>query len=291
MGAPGTAGRSGTIALHSIFYGQRLVSGYIFGNGASADNNITAHARLMRNPGTLTFDDMEHPTIRFLGGAEIFAKYSAPLVDLPNATLNIPYKDETFEAHISNTLVNVATNTAYSETFENPGQSRFNPYGVIVNYMVANPETGFPEFIALCYPNAQIVKVNRAPVGQRTGDETISEDYSYSIRPSRSAKKIYGLDFSGTTDGVTSSHAHYIRSTNPLALTSWRADGTATTFNLAYVPTSTDATGAAGNYIYRNGALLPVTSVATNKAVTLTAAGTAAQIVTVMYPVHEDYRT
>ena len=291
MSAPGTAGRSGTIALHSVFYGERLISGYIFGNNAAAANNTTAHMRLIRNPGTLTFDDLENPTIRFLGGAEVFAKYTGALVDLPNATLSIPYKDETFESHISSTAINVTTNTAYTETFENPGQVRFKAYGVVVNYVVTNPETGFPEFIALCYPNAQIVKVNRAAVGQRTGDETVTEDYTYSIRPSRSAKKVYGLDFSGTNDGVTSSHAHYIRSNYPMALTSWRSDGAATTFNLAYVPASTDNTGAAGNYIYRNGVLLPVTTVEANKTVTLAAAGAAAEIITVMYPAFEDYRT
>ena len=137
------------------------------------------------------------------------------------------------------------------------------------------------------YPNAYIVPVGDANMTQIDGDVTNDTPYTYNIVPSASTSSGIGYAISAMGMGLDDDTDIRLKGITdyPLALTTYVDDGSTGSYTLGYLPTSSDATGAAGNILTNDGVLTAVTSVVTTTGVvTQTAFDTSGTIVVAAYP-------
>lgn len=269
---------------------KRDSNGYPIGVAADPENttpNTTYSAYVV--DGLVSYDPsiITYPIVTNQGGQKVISRTRVAATDYGTPVAQFSQRDETFEALVTNSAVDTATNTTRTIRGANANQQVWNDFMVLVGIQVTNSETGFSEWDHYAVLNTEIAQTTNAGAAQITGDATNPNPLDYSLTPSLSLRDITGELISGLATSVNGGEdaITYFRTSNPVAVSTFIADGAATTFTLPYLPISSDVTiNASPNHATINGTVTALSAVDTSTGqVTLSAAGTTGDIVVVSY--------
>lgn len=218
------------------------------------------------------------------GDGKIIATMYMGVKDYGEGSFELGVEDDTVDALVKRSTLDTTLASDMLVRAGNEGQAEPIPGYLMSTVRVQDIDDGSFWYKTWIYNNAQVIEDEAAPINQKDGENPSPLKYKFS--PSLSNRLVTGHLFSDTDLQVLEDKDTYtiIRSRYPLALTSWKANGSATTFNLPYLPVYSGATGAAQNIITKNGATQSVTSVNTSTGlVTVSAAGSSGDIWVVLY--------
>jgi len=274
------------------FYVQvmfRDSDGYPMGTSTDPDNivaNTTTSALVVDGIIDYTAAVIDNPVVTDFGSQKVASKTYLPAVAYGTPTIKFSRMNETFWAYTKTALVDVTTNTTRSSRGDNVSQTRFPPFMVALAIRVTNADTGMPQWDNICYLNARIRNTVSPGASAVMSSVVNPNPLQFGLELALATRDITGMLLSAMNLDVENDLDAVIRhrSDNPLAYTTWIANGAATTFTLGKLPVSAGATGAAQNFITKNGAVTAVTSVSiTTGAVVVAAAGTTGDIWCVAY--------
>lgn len=285
-----TAARYNNIEARTLQIMFRDSNGYP--QGIDSTPNVistpaTSSAYLVPGLIDITPNTPVYPKVNNQGGGEIINVTPTPSKDYGKPAFTLSQRDETLEAFVSASTLDLATNTARAQRGDNVNRTVFPTFMVVMGIFVTL-ENGDDVWDHYIYPKATIVKTAEATAGQITGDVTNPNPLTYELDLSLSSRDIDGMLFSGKGMLLTGNKDARLfhRAASRLAYTTYNADGVATSFILGFRPISTDATGSAENNIALNGTQTAVTSVTlATGVVDLTApgAGSDGDIITTEY--------
>lgn len=287
-----TAGRHDIVkgAVLQIMF--RDSNGYPQGQDTSPDVKSTPQTdNAYVVPGLVDFTEGNtvYPAVTNLAAGGIRNTTPVAASDYGTPTFTLSEEDETLNAYLTDSTVDVATNTAGSWRGENVSRTTFPTLMVAMTAQVTL-ENSTEYYDTWIYPSCTITRSAGAGAGQVTGDVINPNPLTYQLKLALSTRDITGFLFSATGMALEGNKGARIkhRTLKRVGYTTWTADGIATTFVLGYRPTSTDETGAVENNITNDGVLQAVTSVAlATGLVTVLAAGDDGDIFCVEY--HTDF--
>lgn len=218
-----------------------------------------------------------------VGGQTVRGQRDLGLSSLGTFQIGLDSFDETFHALVAGSVVDVSTVDGWAITSPNVQKASLPKFvmGISVGYLTAN---GANEYITLIFHNVQI---GPALFSGSQGDGENPNPLTYEVVPDLSARTGIGRLYS-TMTGIAEGNSDIAtmnRASREIALATFIRNGTATSFTLPFRPTSSLATGVAGNSITNNGVTQSVASVNTATGlVTLTTAGTSGDVVVIAYP-------
>lgn len=275
--------------MYYIQVGFRDSNGYFKGIQTVPDtvaDNTTSNSYVLFNP-----VDFTHPAPTFelatdQGGQKIRAQADLGASNFGEGSFTLSEFDDTFHAYIRGVTVDASTMSGWRQVGGSINTVVAPHFFLIASMqiqVVATDGTSTSKWSHWVYPNVQIRPAY--PSGSQSGGVN-PNPLSYTFVPSTASRGLDGRLFSATSMALTddSDTVYRIQSANAIAATMYTKDGATTTFTLGYRPSTSDATGAATNSITNNGTTLSVTTVnTTTGVVTLSAAGTASDIVIVVY--------
>lgn len=246
--------------------------------GPSLAVDGTSNAYLIREPLSAEIPVPDRTTIDFTGGDRWLGAYQYGITSLGSFNMSIASVDATLIALVTGASVDQVTNSSWTVYSENVLKDRLPQVCVMITFRLQGRETGFDGgdfFITYIIPRAWVAPkgVSGAPNFQSKGT------YSFQVTPTAGDKFPHGIPF-GANQGWQDNKAPVfaVISNNPLGLTTYIANGVATTYTLGYKPVSSGVTAAASpNQHALNGVAASLTSLSTTTALaTLTAAGSSA---------------
>jgi hypothetical protein len=224
-----------------------------------------------------------------VAGQSVKGKRQLGISDLGSLTLTLSDYDESFHAMVTDSLVDETTMTDWPTTSPNFNLAS-RPQLILCMTTGFQTDSGDNQYANYLYHNVQIAPV--IPGGSQSGGVN-PNPMVYTVTPSKSSRTGLGRLYSAAALNVVddSDIMQVIRTQAPIFVTTFIKDAADTTIQLPYLPTSSGATGAAGNSIVDDvGATLAVTSVVTTTGiVTLAAAGVSGHKVVVGF--QTDYVT
>lgn len=284
------ASKHNNIAPFYLQVAKRDSNGYPVGVAANPDsptNDTVYGAYVVDGLMDLTPGVPTNPVVTNLGGQKIISRTRMPAQDYGAPSFQLSQRDETFEALVTKSAVDVATNTTRAIRGMNLAQRVWDQFVVMFSILVTNSETGLPQWDHYYYLNAEIAKTADAPATQVTGDATNPNPLAYQLDLSLSLRDITGELISGLATAVqdNTDAGGYFRTNNPVHLVTYVADGTETDFDLPYLPLSSTVTvNASSNHMTINGTVTAAASANTSTGnVGLSGAGSAADKVVLTY--------
>jgi hypothetical protein len=122
------------------------------------------------------------------GGNSIISKTAVGVTDLGNATFQLSQFDETLDAYLRKTSVDVATIDGWAISPDNVGQTDIPRFVFIASARFTNSVDGSDEWMNYVYPNCQITTSQEAAMSQVDGDVTNPNPLQYTLTPSRSTR-------------------------------------------------------------------------------------------------------
>jgi len=283
---PAVATNGMVAGIYNGWLHKRDSNGYP--KGTAADPNVVANGSVLapyrlKYPISFTPPAPSRRLATRVGGMAVRGQLDLGVSSLGTMQMEMDSFDETFHGLISNTAADVSTVSEWAMTSPNVKEATLSKFilGLTTGYLT---EAGNAEFLTIIFHNVQIRPIM---IGGSQGDGVNPNPLQYEIVPDTSSRTGIGRLYSGTGLSVAenSDIAMMIRYSKEIVVTTFVKDGTASTFTLPYLPTTSDATGAASNSITNNGVTQAVTSVNTATGlVTLTTAGTAGHIVVAATP-------
>ena len=260
-----TAGKYNNIEGRTVQVMFRDASGYPQGIDSTPDTistPATSSAYLVQGLIDVTPNTPTYPTVTNQGGGEIINKTPVSAIDYGIPSFTLSQRDETLEAFISASTLDLATNTARAKRGDNVTRTTFPSFMVVMGVLVTL-ESGVEHWDHYIFPNCTIRKTGEAGMAQVTGDVTNPNPLTYELDLSLATRDVDGMLISASTRALTGNKDArlFSRAASRLAYTTFNADGVATSFILGYRPINTDATGAAENNIAIAGVQQAVTSV------------------------------
>ena len=263
---------------------KRDANGYPKGTFADPDNvtaNTTSSALVI---GGLDNFVPPVPTPEFAtgkGGQKILGNIALGNSSPGTATLTLATFSETLNALIKNATADVTSVSGWVMNPTNTSQVIFTHLFAIVTGKFMDTDNLTEYYMNYVFHNCQWMEAGGPNISQAAG--TNPNPLTYTLMPSLSTRNVTGVVFSDSSgmsvvDGTDTWTK--IRTTWPLALTTWVANGAATTFILGYRPVySTVTTGNTDNSFTINGvATAPTSCSTTTGVVTVAAAGTTGDI-------------
>jgi len=270
-----------------VTIGKRDSNGYFQGQVADPNapgTDAISSAMKLENITSFETGMATRPTITVTGGQQTLGKVGLPASELSTPSFVLSEFDESFHALFVGDYTNDITyNTgrlirpmnAYQEDFIDC----FVRFHIRRTARTSTANTLYYDIYT--YLNCVIEQTSGPSVTEQSGNATNPANIGYSLKLSSSTRDITGALLSSMTLGAQDNKDVCIihRSLLPLQTTVYNADGTETTFELGYRPSTTDATGAIGNNYTLNGTQGTVTSVVVaTGVVTMTGAGSSADI-------------
>ena len=283
---------NGMIAgIYNGWVAKRDSNGYpkgVVADPNSPGTNVVLSPYRIKYPISLTPPTPNRRLATRVGGQAPRGQRDLGMSSLGTFPIEMDSYDETFHALVSGSAVDVSTVSEWAVTSPNVQKVTLPKFilGMSIGYLT---EAGNPEFLTAIFHNVQIRPV--MPSGSQSDGEN-PNPMRYEVVPDVSSRTGIGRLYSAMAMSVqeNSDMSMMIRYSKEIFLATYIKDGTATTFTLPFLPTSSDATGAAANSITNNGSTQAVTSVNTSTGVvTLSAAGTSGHIVVTAFPT--DYVT
>jgi hypothetical protein len=260
--------------------------GYAQGQLTTPDSpgtDVTTHAYLMRDVKTAGFALPQNVKVDFTGGDKYLGSFMFGIASIDAFDLAAAYLDANVTALVSDSSVDQTTNTLWSVFGMNEMNPTLPQCGVMLqaNFQSKEPGTsGLNYWLNLILPICQI-----APKWPSLAFQSEAPS-SYTIQPSVATKWPNGDSFD-SNQGFEGNEtvAFGIVTDNPLAITTYNADGIETTFTAGYRPISTTVTvNATQNHLAVNGTPTALSSIVTSTGVaTLAAAGSSADRDVLMY--------
>jgi hypothetical protein len=265
---------------------MRNTAGYPMGTLTTPDtvpNDTTTSAHVISGLRSLTHPEKTVTRAFDRGDQKTYGQMYLGVEDFGEGSFEVGAEDEVFDALIKKTVVDVAIATDMAVVAGNEGEADPPPMFIIATTRKQLRDGSF-WYDNQIYQNVQISKPKPADVSQNGGESP--NPLTYNFAPSLSERMITGHLFSATDLEVLEDEDTYIkiRSKYPLAVTTFKADGTEDEVQLPFLPVLSGATGAAQNIVTKNGVTLAVTSISTTTGlVTLAAPGSAGDIFVIIY--------
>jgi hypothetical protein len=276
----------------AAFYCQiafRDSNGYPAGQTTAPDsmaNGATSSAYLVNGlidvvPGVAT-----HPVVTNQGGQRVISKTPLPANDYGVPTFSLSQRDEQLEAYLSSSALDTSYNAEWMVRGANVAQEDFPSFVVLFAIQGTDSTTMAQWWDNYLFYNCRVIKTTDAGAGQVTGDVTNPNPLTYTLQLSLSTRHPSGTLLSAMNMSVKNNEDAwgFIRSDNPLGLTTYKDDNSTGTFTLGYRPVNNSATGANQNNITEAGTQTAVTSVNTTTGlVTQTAPAALATMIEALY--------
>lgn len=220
------------------------------------------------------------------GSQSVIAKVPIGIGDYGVSTLDLALDNETLNAYLNRSSVDNSTVDGWVMSAPNMAQFDFPPMVMAIQGRFTNADNGASQWKSLLYHNVQITRSTIPGFGQVEGEVTNPNPVQFSVDSTISGN-VLGLGFGSTSLNVVSDNDTFteIRTPNPLAFTSYVADGAAGSFTLPFTPVYSDADGATNNLILKNGVQSSVDSINTGTRAVAYSGATAGDVFTVAYQV------
>ena len=229
------------------------------------------------------------PTVEFAtgrGGQKMLGNMALGVSSFGTPTITLAYFNETLNAFIKGTTADVTSVNGWVMNAANSSQLIFPQLITLVTGKFLNAENLADYYLTWVFHNSQWVQASGPNTSQAGG--TNPNPLTYNLDLSLSTRNVTGVVFSSSSgmsvvDGTDT--WTLIRSTWPIAITTWVANGAATSYILGYRPVySTVTTGNVDNSFTINGvATAPTSCSTTTGVVVVAAAGTTGDIHEAMY--------
>ncbi len=268
----------------------KMYNNYSFGQIADPGNpgtNVTSHAYLVDNPVEVTLPEFSFERAVFRGGGQFLGSITIGLADVPE--IPMVFSD------IDDTLIQLsgggASDTTTVSGFEISGMNELNPdpndIGVFLTskfHSRASGSDGELKYRTL-YMRGQL-RFSQPPLSHAGGENP--SPMRATFFPKVVSKFPNGVSF-GANQSFYKNKAVMVQivSDRPIAMTTYIADGTATSFTAAYKPWKSTVTGGnTDNFTTKNGVATAMSSINTSTGVfTLSSAGSAADKIHAIYQV------
>lgn len=264
----------------------RNSNGYPMGNDPTPNtvsNGDTKHAYKLTGPVEATAPAPTREIATFRGGQKILGQRATGVSDFGTFEVTLSAYDETFNAYISGSTVDVTT--ASELAFSAPNSLNPDPPQLFLLLTAGIQRTdGTNEYITWIYPNVQIYPA-QAGMTQAGGENPNA--LTYTVVPTTSTRSASGELFSGMSLSLEDDKetVYAVRYSSPISLTTYIQDTDATSFTLGYAPVS-DAADGSVNVFTTNGsdAASDVSGVNTSTGAVTISAATAGDIWVALYP-------
>lgn len=220
------------------------------------------------------------------GGQRVRGHRYLPPDDIGSFTIVLDGKDEQFDAYVRGYTLDLAYNTSMAIGTDNSYLTAPPRFVLGMSLGFTDTDNATDYFMTYIWNNVVFTKAFGEGATQSSG--TNPNPLEWTVTPDPSTRTGFGALYTATSLGVVegTSLMVAIRDQYELTLSSYIANGSATTFATGFRGMSTDNTGAAGNIILKAGVITAVTSVAigATKLVTLTGAGSSADHWDILYP-------
>lgn len=272
--------------IYYLWIAFRDSDGYPEGSNTTPNTrtvNTAYHAYRVKHPVSFTPPAPSYETATRRGGMKLVGQRDLGLSDYGVGTIVLDSFDEQFHAYITETSVDTSTMSGWDITTAGDTESA-RPQLIVGLTIGVTTEAGTDEFMTVIFHNATIRPAK--PASSQEGGVN-PNPLSYELVPNVSSRTGIGRLYSAMAFNIVENNDTFmlVRHDDPIFVSTYIANGVATTFVLAYRPTSSDATGAANNSITNEGATLAVTSVnTTTGVVTFSAAPTSGNRIIVAFP-------
>jgi hypothetical protein len=260
--------------------------GYAQGQLTTPDSpgtDVTTHALLMRDVKTAGFSLPQNVKIDFTGGDKYLGSFMFGIASVDAFNLTTEYLDTNVTALVSDSSVDQTTNSLWSVFGMNEMNPTLPQAGLMLQTNFQSKESGtsgLNYWLNVIIPICQIAPKWPSLAFQAEAPTT------YTVQPSVATKWPNGDAFD-SNQGFEGNEcvAFGIVTDNPLAITTYNANGSATTFIAGYRPISTTVTvNATQNHFAVNGTPTALSSIVTTTGVaTLAAAGSESDRDVLMY--------
>lgn len=273
-------------------YGQYYIqwcardsNGYARGATATPDalaDDSTTHSHLCTNPVDFTHAAPTRDTATDQGGQSIRGQADMGISAYGTGTFTLSELDDTLTAYFNASTIDTTTITNWRQLGYNALLASL-PRGLLVASMkVQDISTGSDLWTHYVYPNVQVAPV--FPSGSQ-GSGVNPNPLQYTYIPSPSTRSLTGELFStlGMAQTDNKELMYRIRSSYPLGITCYQANGVATSFITGYRGVSSEVAFAENSFTKNGTQQAPTTYVNTTGVVTLSAAGSSGDVHIAVY--------
>lgn len=274
---------NGMIAgVYSAWIAFRSSAGYPIGNCITPDAptvNTVYGAYRLKYP--VTFNPLNTTLARAIrkGGQRVRGSRYLPPDTLGEFTIELDGKDEQFDAYVRGYTLDLTYNTSMAIGAGNSYLT--TPPRFVLGMSMGFTDTDNATDYFMTYIWNSVVFTKAFGEGATQNANVNPNPLTWTVTPDPTTRTGIGALYSATGLGVVENTDLFIaiRDQYELYLSTYIANGSATTYTLPFKPKSSDATGAAGNVHLKAGVITAVTSVSTTTGlVTLAAAGSSADI-------------
>lgn len=261
-------------------------NGYPMGTDTTPNavsNGATTHAYKLTGPVSATAPSPTREIATFRGGMNVLGQLGLGTSDFGTFDITLSAYDEVFESYVSG-ATNDATNFGTSHIASTPNTMNAALPQVILILTAAWQDTsGTNRFMHWIYLNVQIYP---SLVGLNQDGGVNPNAPTYTVVPSTSTRSITGQLFSATAMAIQDNKdvVMRLRTDDPIAVTTYIDDASATSFVVGYRPVNSEHAGAV-NMFFKNGTInhANVSAFDTTTGATTHTAGSAADIWVAVY--------
>jgi hypothetical protein len=260
--------------------------GYAQGQLTTPDSpgtDVTTSAYLLRDVKTAGFSLPANVKIDFTGGDKYLGSFMFGIASVDAFDFTTAYLDANVVALVTDSSVDQTTNADWSVFGNNEMNPTLPQCGVMLQTNFQSKESGTAGLNYWLNVIIPICQISPKPPQLAFQSEAPT---TYTVQPSVATKWPNGDAFD-SNQGFENNEcvAYYIVTNNPLAITTYNADGIETTFTAGYRPISTVVTvNDTPNHFAVNGTPTALSSIVTTTGVaTMSAAGSSADRNVLMY--------
>ena len=264
---------------------RRSTAGYPMGSLATPDapaNGSVYHAYKIKGFAGVDAPQITREIAIRRGGQKTLGQKSLGVSSYGTFNLTLSDFDEAFHNMVSGATIDSTLATAVNITSLNAGKATLPQFVLIINAGFQD-DSGADVFLNIIYHNVTIAPT--IPSVTQAGGENPNA-LVYTVTPSLSTRAGWGSLFSATSLALedNSDMVSFVRSTYPMALTTYIDDNAATSFVVGYRPTSSDNAGVDNIFLTAGvDSSANVSGFSTTTGATTHTAAAAASIWTVLY--------
>jgi hypothetical protein len=275
--------------LAGFYHAQVMIrdsNGYPKGSLATPNspvNGTAYHAYKITGPVSASAPTPTREIATFRGGMVTLGQRALGTSDFGTFDFTTSAMDEVLDALFGGSS-NDTTNFGTANVAGAPNTMNANlPQFILALTAGFQTSDGTNRFMTWFYPNVQIAPPGY-PISQDGGVNP--NPTAFTVIPSASTRTAQGYLFSATTMGLSENKdiVHRLRTDNPIAITTYVDDGSATTIAVGYRPTNSEHAGAV-NIFTKNGVKADdqVSGFSTTTGATTHTAGSAGDIWVITY--------
>jgi len=284
-----TAARGGIAGAYHLQIAFRDANGYAKGSYVTPDSvpaNTTTHAYYVGGLDSFSGAAAVYEKVTIKAGQQTIGNVTLGISDFGDPTIQLAEYNEVLNAYIKGATADVTSVSGWAMNPTNINQVTFPRFITLIAAKWLHSTDLTEYWLNWIYHNVQWIPASQGGSSQAGGVNP--NPLTYILQQSKSTRQVTGVTMSASSGTYVvggSDTCTVIRSVHPLALTTYVANGSATTFTLGYRPFySTVTTGNTDNSTTLNGVATAVTTISTTTGAVVMAAGTTADIWEVVYP-------